>query len=86
MNQHLTDEQIAYYSAARSNDEESIKIGRHLLNCEECCKRMPPPTAERFLEAVFGVGEEDSEFSSEDIEQMAVDWRRRLREEKDGEG
>lgn len=76
-NEHLTEQQLLDYSADRLEGEEENTVSRHLLMCEECRNRMPPPTAEQFLRAIFGVGKDDSEFTEEDISSMAANWRGR---------
>lgn len=50
---HLTQEQLNAYHSMPRNDKETHKLGRHLLLCDDCLKRLPIPTREQFLRAVF---------------------------------
>ena len=51
---HLTDNQLIGCANGSLEKEESEECGRHLLSCDECLEKMPTPTKEAFLKAVFG--------------------------------
>ena len=59
--EHLTKDQLLAYSTSSIKGEEKHKIGRHLLICDECLKKMPPPTVEMFWQAVMGERETDEQ-------------------------
>lgn len=59
---HLTQEQLMTYHSMPHNNEETHEIGRHLLICKDCLKKLPLPTREQFLKAVFGDGTDEVDF------------------------
>ena len=50
---HLTATELLAYSSGSLEKNETQMLGRHLLNCAECRKLLPLPSAERFWAAVF---------------------------------
>ncbi|MGI8542938.1 MAG: zf-HC2 domain-containing protein, partial [Aridibacter sp.] len=62
---HLTQEQIAGYTANSLDHEEKRVVGRHLLQCENCRNLMPAPTHEQFWSALMGDSERDKILSVE---------------------
>ena len=50
---HLTATELSAYSLGSLEKNESQKLGRHLLNCAECRKLLPMPSAERFWAIVM---------------------------------
>lgn len=52
-NEHLTKYQLLAYSTGSLKGEEEHEAGRHLLLCDQCLKRMPPPTVERFWQTLM---------------------------------
>lgn len=64
MNQaeHLTENQLTDYLGNLSLEREAKhRIGRHLLQCDFCLKRLPQPTAEQFWAALMTETDEDEE-------------------------
>lgn len=59
---HLTQDQLNAYHSMPRNDEETHKVGRHLLFCNDCLQRLPIPTREQFLQAIFGNEIDEDEF------------------------
>jgi hypothetical protein len=59
--EHLTDLQIAAFSARTLSECESHEVGRHLLGCVNCRGLLPLPNPEQFWTAVLS--EQDSERS-----------------------
>lgn len=60
--EHLTENQlIAYLGDSALEDEAKHVIGRHLLQCDFCLKRLPSPTIEQFWTALMT--DEDAEDS-----------------------
>ena len=52
--QHLTENQLAdYFGNAALDKEVKHRIGRHLLQCDLCLKRLPQPTTEQFWAALM---------------------------------
>ena len=52
--QHLTENQLTdYFSNAALDKEAKHRIGRHLLQCDFCLKRLPQPTTEQFWAALM---------------------------------
>ncbi len=45
---HLTATELSAYSLGSLEKNESQTLGRHLLNCAECRRLLPMPSAERF--------------------------------------
>lgn len=63
--EHLTENQlIAYLGDSALEDEAKHVIGRHLLQCDFCLKRLPSPTIEQFWTALMT--DEDAEDSSDE--------------------
>jgi hypothetical protein len=50
---HLTATELLAYSLGSLEKNESQTLGRHLLNCAECRKLLPMPSAERFWAIVM---------------------------------
>jgi hypothetical protein len=52
--EHLTENQLnAYFGDSALAQEAKHEIGRHLLQCDFCLKRLPQPTAEHFWAALM---------------------------------
>jgi hypothetical protein len=51
--EHLTENQLAGYSAGSLSEAEARAAGRHLLECEACRKLMPVPSPERFISVLM---------------------------------
>ena len=52
--EHLTENQLTeYFGNAALEGEMKHAIGRHLLLCDFCLKRLPQPTPEQFLAALM---------------------------------
>lgn len=65
---HLTQfELIAYHSDSLEKNERH-EIGKHLLNCAECRKRLPMPSVERFWTAIMTDSEIQDAPQKEDTE------------------
>lgn len=50
---HLTENELSAYASGSLEKGESQKLGRHLLNCAECRKLLPLPSAERLWAAIM---------------------------------
>lgn len=50
---HLSQSELSAYSLGSLEKSESQTLGRHLLNCAECRKLLPMPSAERFWAIVM---------------------------------
>jgi hypothetical protein len=50
---HLTKDEILAYANDLLPHQQLYKIGRHLIECAECRKQMPPPTVEQFRSAIM---------------------------------
>ena len=60
--EHLTENQLHDYLGNSALDREAKhRIGRHLLQCDFCLKRLPPPTAEQFWAALMTDNETDDD-------------------------
>lgn len=61
MNQveHLTENQLSDYFGGTLESKKRREIGRHLLECDFCLKRLPNPTAEQFWQALITENEVD---------------------------
>ena len=58
MTEHLTENQLTeYFGNAALEGEMKHAIGRHLLLCDFCLKRLPQPTSEQFLAALMAENE-----------------------------
>lgn len=54
LSEHLTENQLADYFGSHALDREAKHlIGRHLLQCDSCLKRLPQPTVEQFWTALM---------------------------------
>lgn len=63
--EHLTDNQLnAYFGDSALERDARHEIGRHLLQCDDCLKRLPHPTSAHFWAALM-TNEIDAEFSEE---------------------
>lgn len=51
--EHLTDNQLADYFGGALKGDAKHHIGRHLLQCDFCLKRLPQPTVEQFWAALM---------------------------------
>ena len=52
--EHLTDNQLnAYFGDSALEKDARHEIGRHLLQCEDCLKRLPQPTSAHFWAALM---------------------------------
>ncbi len=59
--EHLTENQLSdYFGNAALDKEAKHRIGRHLLQCDFCLKRLPQPTAEQFWAALMTDEADDS--------------------------
>ena len=50
---HLTNNQLTAYYDGLLDEHESHTVGKHLLKCPECRKRLPLPSVEKFLSALL---------------------------------
>ena len=50
---HLTKEEILAYADDLLPHQELYKIGRHLIECADCRRQLPPPTIEQFRSAIM---------------------------------
>ncbi len=59
--EHLTETQLSDYLGNAALDKETKhQIGRHLLQCDFCLKRLPQPTTEQFWAALMTDEADDS--------------------------
>lgn len=56
---HLTNNQLIAYHDGSLDQHESHTVGKHLLKCPECRKRLPLPSVEKFLSALLTDNEPD---------------------------
>lgn len=56
---HLTNNQLTAYYDGLLDEHESHTVGKHLLKCPECRKRLPLPSVEKFLSALLTDDEPD---------------------------
>lgn len=56
---HLTNNQLTAYYDGSLDEHESHTVGKHLLKCPECRKRLPLPSVEKFLSALLTDDEPD---------------------------
>ncbi len=70
--EHLTEKQLEGYAAGSLETDESNDVGRHLLQCADCRKRLPDPTPEQFLDALFGEPETDEGLPPEKLSFSAL--------------
>lgn len=54
---HLTDNQLADYFGNLLERETKHVVGRHLLQCDLCLKKLPQPTPEQFMAALMAENE-----------------------------
>jgi HAMP domain-containing protein len=72
--EHLTDNQLnAYFGDSTFDREAKHKIGQHLLQCDDCLKRLPQPTPAHFWKALMT--DENSEDAVDERESFAVRLR-----------
>ena len=57
--EHLTENQLNDYFGDTLDKNTKHEIGRHLLQCDFCLKRMPKPSPEQFWAALMTDGAED---------------------------
>ena len=57
--EHLTENQLSDYFGGTLENKKRREIGRHLLECDFCLKRLPNPTAEQFWQALMTENEVD---------------------------
>ncbi len=50
---HLTPDEILAYADDSLPHQELYEIGRHLIECEDCRRLLPPPTVEQFRSAIM---------------------------------
>lgn len=62
---HLTNNQLIAYNNGSLERDESHTIGRHLLKCPECRKKLPSPSVERFWSALLNENEPDEKPNNE---------------------
>lgn len=62
---HLTDYQLADYFGDALEHAAKHAIGRHLLQCDFCLKRLPQPTPEQFMAALMTENETDEDSRDE---------------------
>lgn len=53
LTEHLTENQLSDYFGDALEDKKRREIGRHLLVCDFCLKRLPQPTPEQFWKALM---------------------------------
>lgn len=58
--EHLTENQLNNYFGDALEDEKKHDVGRHLLQCDFCLKRLPQPTVEQFWAALMTDEVDDS--------------------------
>lgn len=58
--EHLTENQLTEYFGDALEREAKHAIGRHLLLCDFCLKRLPQPTPEQFMAALMTDEADDS--------------------------
>lgn len=63
--EHLTDNQLADYFGDALEPGAKHAIGRHLLQCDFCLKRLPQPTPEQFMAALTTENEPDDDSRDE---------------------
>ena len=51
--EHLTEKQLSDYFGDALETEKRHEIGRHLLQCDFCLKKLPSPTPEQFWEVLM---------------------------------
>lgn len=69
--QHLTENQlIDYFGNAALDKDAKHRIGRHLLQCDFCLKRLPQPTSEQFWTALMT--DDDAEDSRDERTTLAT--------------
>lgn len=69
--EHLTENQLTdYFGNAALEAQAKHRIGRHLLQCDSCLKRLPQPTIEQFWTALMT--DEDPEDSSDERTTLAA--------------
>jgi hypothetical protein len=56
---HLTNNQLTAYYDGMLDEHESHTVGKHLLKCHECRKRLPLLSVEKFLSALLTDDESD---------------------------
>lgn len=52
---HLTNNQLLAYHDGLLDEHEKHSVGKHLLKCPECRKRLPLPSVEKFISAILDV-------------------------------
>ena len=69
--EHLTENQLTdYFGNGALEAQAKHRIGRHLLQCDFCLKRLPQPTVEQFWTALMT--DEDPEDSSDERTALAA--------------
>jgi hypothetical protein len=63
--EHLTENQLTEYFGDALEREAKHAIGRHLLLCDFCLKRLPQPTPEQFMAALMTENETDEDSPDE---------------------
>ncbi len=59
--EHLTDNQLTDYFGDALERAAKHAVGRHLLQCDFCLKRLPQPTPEQFMAALMTENETDED-------------------------
>lgn len=67
---HLTQFELIAYHGDSLEKNERHEIGKHLLNCAECRKRLPMPSVERFWAAIMTDSEVQDSPQKEDTERF----------------
>lgn len=62
---HLTNNQLIAYNDGSLKRDESHTIGKHLLKCPECRKKLPLPSVEKFWSALLTDNEPDDRQTDE---------------------
>lgn len=69
--EHLTENQLNdYFGNHALKGEAKHRIGRHLLQCDFCLKRLPQPTTEQFWAALMT--DEETEVSNDERSSLAA--------------
>lgn len=72
--EHLTENQLnAYFGDSALAQEAKHEIGRHLLQCDFCLKRLPQPTVEQFWTALMT--DENADDAVDESESLAARLR-----------
>jgi hypothetical protein len=64
---HLTPDEILAYADDSLPHQELYKIGRHLIECAECRRHLPPPTVQQFRSAIMTEWEPNENQENKDL-------------------